>query len=117
MLALSGHRSCTGRLQYTNPRSLVLARLDLSQVVLAVVDVGEYEKLHNCPWKELLSLEVVGERLPALLEGLEHAALACVVAAEDMRGGKDVEGERVFITQVKGTFFGMSESEEASKMR
>jgi hypothetical protein len=28
-----------------------------------------------------------------------------------------VRGKRVFITNVKGTFFGMSESEEASKRR
>jgi hypothetical protein len=28
-----------------------------------------------------------------------------------------LEGKRVFITNVKGTFFGMSESEEASKRR
>jgi hypothetical protein len=30
---------------------------------------------------------------------------------------KEIGGKRVFITNVKGTFFGMSESEEASKRR
>ena len=30
---------------------------------------------------------------------------------------QDIRGERVFITNVKGTFLGMSESEEASKRR
>jgi hypothetical protein len=60
-------------------------------VVLAVVDVGEDEEADDGPGQELLGLEAEGERLPSLIEGLEGAAKAGVVVAEDLRGGKDAE--------------------------
>jgi hypothetical protein len=44
--------------------------------------------------------------------------LQCVrKAAECAPGQLPLVGNRVFITNVKGTFLGMSESEEASKRR
>ena len=60
-------------------------------MVLAVVDVGEDEEADDGPREELLGLEAEGERLPALLEGLERAAEAGGVVAEDLRGGEDAE--------------------------
>lgn len=62
-----------------------------SRLVLAVVDVGENKQADDGPREELLGLEAEGERLPALLEGLERAAEAGVVVAEDLRGGEDAE--------------------------
>ena len=54
------------------------------------------------------SVSAVAGLLPRCLECSEPEQ----VSMEDTAGCK-----RVFITNVKGTFFGMSESEEASKRR
>ena len=49
---------------------------------------------------------------PLRADAVDHSRASSRVGG---RGGK--ECKRVFITNVKGTFFGMSESEEASKRR
>ncbi len=50
------------------------------------------------------------------IPGAEETGSKSVPRAEETQVGKK-EGKRVFITHVKGTFLGMSESEEASKRR
>ena len=71
--------------------SAALCCAGVLRLVLAVVAVGEDEKTDDTPWKEVLHLEFVRERLPALLECLQDVSLACVVVAEDLCGGEHTE--------------------------
>jgi hypothetical protein len=62
-----------------------------SRPVLAVLDVAKDEEADDGPRKERLRLEAKGQGLPALLEGLEGAAEAGDVVAEDLRGGEEAQ--------------------------
>ena len=50
-------------------------------------------------------------------DGQNGARCSCRARTRDGGGARPRGCKRVFITNVKGTFFGMSESEEASKRR
>jgi hypothetical protein len=62
------------------------------------------------------SMDVVQDVL-GILSGAEHVASYEFFPPEHFWTEDALISIRVFITNVKGTFFGMSESEEASKRR